>query len=188
MLRIRRAAAIAAASCAALATAAAPADAASKQQGLVNVALEDILVQAPIGIAANLCDINVAVLAQLADAAEGCEATADSAASAGPSGNGSTRQEGLVNVLVDDVVVQVPIALAANICDVNVAILAEVADDAAACNADADSDATFDNNTPGSGGGGAGAAFTETPLATDGTLALLDNDLATDGGTIFGAL
>lgn len=46
------------------------------------------------------------------------------------------RQEGLVNVLIEDVVVQVPIGVAANVCDVNVAVLAELGpDEAAPCEA-----------------------------------------------------
>ena len=155
----RRTAAAALATCGMALGLAGPAQAQNVQEGLVNVALEDITVQVPIAIAANVCDLNVAVLAEIADEGGTCTATADSAASAGPSGNGNTRQEGLVNVLVQDVLVQVPVSLAANICDVNVALLGEVADDQAVCNADADADSVFDNATPGGGGGGAGGIF-----------------------------
>jgi hypothetical protein len=159
---------------------AAPASAQNQQEGLVNVALEDITVQLPIAIAANVCDVNVAVLAELADQGGTCRATADSAASSGPSGGGSTQQEGLVNVLVDDVVVQVPIALAANICDVNVAVLATVLDDASACTAAANSDAQA-----GGGGGGRNAsaeAFSPVDLdAVIGGTTLLDNLTSNDG-------
>jgi hypothetical protein len=137
------------------------------QNGLVNVAVEDVIVQVPVAVAANICDVNVAVLAEVADDAAACEATSTSTATAGPNPNGPpTRQEGLVNVLVDDVLVQLPIALAANVCDVNVAVLARLDDEAEACNATADAAAQ-----PGSGGGG-GAVVpltgTESPL-TDST-------------------
>jgi len=163
--------------------AAAPANAQNRQEGLVNVALEDITVQLPISIAANLCDINVAVLAEIDDAAGACEATAESAASRGRSGNGSTTQQGLVNVLVQDVVVQVPIALAANVCDLNVAVLADIEDDAAACNADADSNAVVDTNRLGPAGRKAAAErFDPIDLATVVGGRLLDNDLTTDTG------
>jgi hypothetical protein len=133
---------------------AAPGLAQNQQEGLVNVAVEDVTIQLPIAVAANVCDVNVAVLAEVADQGGTCRGTADSAASAGPSGNGSTRQEGLVNVLIDDVVVQVPVALAANICDVNVAVLAEIADEPAACRAVANAEA----QQPGGGGGGQAAS------------------------------
>jgi hypothetical protein len=133
------------------------ASAQNQQEGLVNVAIEDVTVQVPISVAANICDVNVAVLVNaFADDAAACEATAESAASNG-GGNGGgppTTQEGLVNVLVDDVLVQVPVSVAANVCDVNVVLLADIVnDDAAACDATAESRAT---QGPGAGGGGGG--------------------------------
>ncbi len=154
------------------------AEAQNQQEGLVNVAVEDVIVQLPIAVAANVCDVNVGVLAEIADDGGTCNATADSVATAGPSGNGSTTQEGLVNVLVDDVVVQAPIALAANICDVNVAVLAQVLDDASACEAVAGAEAQL-----GSGQGGQNAtAFDPIDLSLLTGLRLLDNDLATFTG------
>jgi hypothetical protein len=160
------------------AAAASPVMAQSKQEGLVNVAVEDVIVQLPIAVAANVCDLNVAVLSEIADEAGTCTATADSAASAGPSGNDNIKQEGLVNVLISDVVVQAPIALAANVCDVNVAVLARVLDDASACEAVAGADAQ-----PGSGGGGNAAAFDPIDLSTVTGLRFLDNDLGTVTGS-----
>jgi hypothetical protein len=53
--------AIAAASAACLGLAAAPAPAAN-QQGLVNVDLTGNTIQVPIGVAANVCDVSVALL------------------------------------------------------------------------------------------------------------------------------
>jgi len=163
-----------------LATMASPASAQSKQEGLVNVAIEDVIVQLPIAVAANVCDLNVAVLSEIADQAGTCTATADSAASAGPSGNDNIRQDGLVNVLVSDVVVQAPIALAANICDVNVAVLARMLDDASACEAVAGADAQ-----PGSGRGGQNAsAFEPVDLEAVADLTFLDNDLTSTTGSL----
>ena len=149
MLSIRRTVAALAATVAVAAAFAAPASAQNQQNGLVNVAVEDVVVQVPVAVAANICDVNVAVLANVADDAAACEATANSTATRGPNSNGPpTRQEGLVNVLLDDVLVQVPVSVAANVCDVNVAVLAEIVDTARACTATADAAAQ-----PGPGAG-----------------------------------
>jgi hypothetical protein len=122
-----------------LCIAAAPASA--QQSGLVNVDISGNTVQVPIAVAANICDVNVAVLVNdLRDDAARCDATGDADAITPATGNGGGAgpQEGLVNVIIADNTVQVPIAVAANICDVNVAVLVDlVDDDAAACNADA---------------------------------------------------
>jgi hypothetical protein len=50
------------------------------------------------------------------------------------------QQSGLVNVIIGDVTVQVPVAVAANICDVNVNVIAEqfVGTEDVVCEADAD--------------------------------------------------
>ncbi len=65
----------------------------------------------------------------------------------------SAQQTGLVNINIEDNVIQVPVAVAANICDVDVNILAvDLADDGQAnCEADADGTATANR-----GGGGQG--------------------------------
>lgn len=58
--------------------------------GLINVTVTDVLnnttVQVPVGVAANVCDVNAAVLVQeFNDTGEAtCEADADSRASNGP--------------------------------------------------------------------------------------------------------
>jgi hypothetical protein len=119
-------------------------DAQPRQDGLVNVNLTDLTVQVPISVAANVCDVNVAVLVNdLRDQAADCDASSTSTAGVittdgtFPS-EGPVRQQGLVNVNITDVVVQAPIGIAANICDVNVAVLVDdLRDDAANCNADA---------------------------------------------------
>jgi hypothetical protein len=50
------------------------------------------------------------------------------------------EQSGLVNIIIEDVVVAVPVAVAANICDVNVNVIAEqfVGTEDVVCEADAD--------------------------------------------------
>jgi hypothetical protein len=99
--------------------------AAQTQEGLVNVNVSDVTVQAPISVAANVCDVAVNALAQqLKGGGANCDATATSDAVYTPEEGPAPNQEGLVNVNVDDVVVQVPIAVAANVCDVAVNVLA----------------------------------------------------------------
>jgi hypothetical protein len=104
-----------------------PAAAQPQQDGLVNVNLNDIQIGVPIAVAANICDLDVNVLAEqrrLGNTA--CDVTADAGTTFGPSqGGGSPRQEGLVNVNVSDVTVLVPVAVAANACDVAVNVLAQ---------------------------------------------------------------
>ena len=52
---------------------------------------------------------------------------------------------GLVNVVIDDVTVQVPLAVAANVCDVNVAVLIAAIEDTGTATCEADADARADN-------------------------------------------
>ena len=116
---------------------------AANQTGLVNVNIEDNTIQLPIALAANVCDVTVAILvADLRDDGEAtCEATAVSVATAEPGGGGggNTNQTGLVNVNVSGNTVQVPLAVALNICDVDLAVLvAQYLDTGTAtCTADA---------------------------------------------------
>jgi hypothetical protein len=99
-----------------------------RQEGLVNVIVGDVVVQLPIAVAANVCDVNVNVLArQVRLGGAECEAAAESGATVPWRGqrSGPQQQEGLVNVIVGDIFVQAPIGIAANICDVNANVLAE---------------------------------------------------------------
>ena len=109
--------------------AAAPAVAQGNRAGdtLVNVQISDVTVLVPVSVAANLCDINVNVLADQVHAGDtDCEATAESIASPGPGGGGGNRAgDSLVNVQISDVDVFVPIGIAANLCDVNANVLAQ---------------------------------------------------------------
>jgi hypothetical protein len=97
------------------------------QRGLVNVNVEDVTVQVPIAVAANICDVTVAVLVSdlRDDGSAVCDAFAESDATVTPRERGGpVVQEGLINVNISGVTIQVPIAAAVNLCDVTVAILA----------------------------------------------------------------
>ena len=113
------------------------------QEGLVNVNLTDVTVSVPVAIAANVCDVNVAVLVGLlSDASAPCSASADPTSEITTSDGGPVTQQGLVNVNITDLVVQVPIGIAANLCDVNAGILVNRLRDAASkCDATATPDA-----------------------------------------------
>lgn len=119
----------------------APASAA-RQNGLVNINLEDNVVQVPVAIAANICNVDVNVLVgNVLDGADtACNADAFSDAVVTPRDRGgSTRQDGLINVNIEDNTVQIPIAAAANVCDVDIAVLVGLIleTDATQCDADA---------------------------------------------------
>ena len=127
--------------------AAAPATAQTFQRGLVNVNVEDVTVQVPIAVAANICDVTVAVLVSdlRDDGSAVCDAFAESDATVTPRERGGpVVQDGLVNVNISGVDIQVPIAAAVNLCDVTVAILAtDLLDDGeATCDAVAGSGAS----------------------------------------------
>ncbi len=124
-IRLTMAAFAAAVSCLAGVSAA---SAQPQQNGLVNVAVVDNTVQIPIGVAANVCDVAVNVLATAtvtspADCTAVAPATAFSTGGGGGGGGGS--QSGLVNLWVSDNTIPVPIGIAANICDVAVNVLAQ---------------------------------------------------------------
>ncbi len=105
---------------------AAPAQA--QQSGLVNVDVSDNLVQVPIAVAANVCALQVGVLAEnLRQGPVDCTALGEATAtrSGGGNGGGGTQQEGLVNLAITDNTVLVPVGLAANICGVQAGVLAQ---------------------------------------------------------------
>lgn len=115
--------------------------AAQHQSGLVNVNVSDNTIQVPVSVAANICDVTVAALvSDLRDTGESeCTAlsTSEADATVTPGSGGASSQDGLINVLLKNNTIQVPIAAAANICDVDVVILATAIlfDDATACRA-----------------------------------------------------
>ena len=85
-------------------------------------------------VAADICDVSVAVLARLGpDDAAPCTADATPEASiTEPDSGPGPRQDGLVNVNISDLDAQIPVAVAANVCDPGVAVLAELGTGAAA--------------------------------------------------------
>jgi hypothetical protein len=110
----------------ALGVAAAPASAQTTQNGLVNVAVVDNTVQVPIAVAANVCGLQVGVLAsQLRQGPVTCSSTTTATATAPAGGaGGPTQQNGLVNLAITDNTIQVPVGIAANICGVQAGVLA----------------------------------------------------------------
>jgi hypothetical protein len=108
-----------------LGIAAAPASA-QTQTGLVNVAVTDNTVQVPIAVAANVCGVQVGILAaNLAQGPVNCQAQGNAVAVAPAAGGGSTAtQTGLVNIIVADNTIQIPVAVAANVCGVQAGVLA----------------------------------------------------------------
>ena len=113
---------------AALALAVAATPAGAQQEGLVNVAIVDNTVQVPVAVAANICDVDVNVLASdIRDGSALCNADADgfATASRGGGGGGGGPQSGLINIDISDNTVQVPISVAANVCDLNVGVLVQ---------------------------------------------------------------
>ena len=124
---------------------------------LVNVQIGTIEVNVPVAVAANLCDINVALLvADFRDDGDAeCEADAESIASPGSNPGAGTGPiniggPGLVNVQIGGLFVDLPIGIAANLCDINAAVLVGMFTDEsdATCTATADSIVS-----PGPGGG-----------------------------------
>lgn len=101
---------------------------AARQDGLVNINVENNIVQVPLSVAANVCDVDVVVLAaNLADFGSAtCDAFAESGGTVTPAqpSDRRTRQAGLINVNIEGNTVQVPIAVAANLCDIDIVVLA----------------------------------------------------------------
>jgi len=103
-----------------------PASAQITQEGLINVAIDDATVQVPIAVAANVCGVAVNVLAQdVRDGDATCDALGTSVARNRGGDGGPVNQQGLVNVAVTDLVIQVPVGIAANICGVAVNVLVQ---------------------------------------------------------------
>jgi hypothetical protein len=115
-------------------------NASAQQSGLVNADISNNTVQVPVGIAANICDVDVNVLVQnlLETGQTQCAADADSVATSvgGGGGGGGANQQGLVNIDISNNTVQIPISVAANVCDVSVNVLAQdLSDGSATCGA-----------------------------------------------------
>lgn len=120
------------------------APAAAQQTGLVNVDVSNNTVQVPVSVAANVCGLQVGVLSQLlAQGPVSCQSGATSVSqSTGGTGLGA-NQQGLVNLAITNNTIQVPVGIAANICDVQAAILAQgLAQGPVSCSAAGNSTAT----------------------------------------------
>jgi len=113
----------------------------AQQEGLVNISIDDNTFQVPIGVAAQVCNVNVGVI-QEATANGGtfeCEQgdvnnpllenTQNSNAGGNGQGGGGGGQEGLVNISIDGNTFQVPIGVAAQVCNVNVGVIQEATAD-----------------------------------------------------------
>jgi hypothetical protein len=115
---------------AALAAGAISGPALAQQEGLVNVNVEGTTVQVPIGIAAQACGIDANVLAQQTIGSDetACDLTQEVAAEHNiggqHGGGGGGGQEGLVNINVEDTTVQVPVGVAAQVCNLDANVLA----------------------------------------------------------------
>jgi hypothetical protein len=83
----------------------------------------------PISVAANVCGLQVGLLAQqLTQGSVSCQSGATSVStSSGGSGNGGggTPQQGLVNLSITNNTIQVPVGIAANICGIQAGVLAQ---------------------------------------------------------------
>jgi hypothetical protein len=139
-VNVRRILAVAVSTATAAAVTAGPA-AAQTQSGLVNVSLSGNTVQVPIAVAANVCDLQVGVLAQgLTQGTVPCTALSSAPAlSRSTGGGGGGSQQGLVNIAANNNTIQVPVGIAANICGVQAGVLASqlTQTGTAACNATA---------------------------------------------------
>lgn len=102
----------------------APASAQTQQEGLVNVSLTDTNVQVPVAVAANICNVNANVIATgVFDGSDECDSASRADAGNGGGNGGATRQSGLINVSLTDTNIQVPIGIAANVCNVNANVI-----------------------------------------------------------------
>lgn len=124
--RKRRLAAAVTCSALALGVSAGPSSAAT-QRGLVNVDVANNTVQVPVGVAANICDVGVGVISGgTFDGNSTCDAISTPTANGGGGGGGAgSNQQGLVNVSLTGNTVQIPIGIAANVCDVDVNVITQ---------------------------------------------------------------
>jgi hypothetical protein len=123
----------------------------NRQNGLINVNLQDVAVQVPvavavpISVAANVCDVSILSLRESGDTTCTAEsssmalsrAIADAVLGTDTGGNGGgpqNEQSGLINVNVQELAVQIPVSVAlpisaaANVCGVSVLSLRESGD------------------------------------------------------------
>jgi len=94
---------------------------AQTQEGLVNLNIDDVTVQIPVTVAANICGVSVDILASgILNGPVDCQAGTIALANDDDPPSEPPDQNGLINVNLTNVDVQVPIAVAANVCGVSV--------------------------------------------------------------------
>lgn len=161
---------------AALLLSAAPALAQGNQEGLVNVDVEGNTVQVPVSVAANVCGVDVNVIAQDFAGTDETACSIDQETAAendmpgyGDGANGGGNQNGLVNLDVSGNTVQVPVGVAANVCGVDANVLATeiVGTDEAACTIDQETAAANDIALPEEAGTGGEATEDAAETAED---------------------
>jgi hypothetical protein len=97
----------------------------AQQDGLVNLNIDDVTVQIPVSAAANICGVAVNVLAMgIVQGPVDCQAGSIALAEDDDGSAEPPDQDGLINVNITNVDVQVPIDVAANVCGVSVTALA----------------------------------------------------------------
>jgi hypothetical protein len=93
----------------------------AQQEGLVNLNIDDVTVQIPLSVAANICGVAVDVLASgIVQAPVDCQAGTIALAEDDDGSAEPPDQNGLINVNITNVDVQVPIDVAANVCGVSI--------------------------------------------------------------------
>ena len=98
--------------------------ASAQQEGLVNINIDDVTVQIPLSVAANICGVAVDVLASgIVRAPVDCQAGTIALADDDDGSAEPPDQNGLINVNITNVDVQVPIDVAANVCGVSISAL-----------------------------------------------------------------
>ncbi len=122
------------------------APASAQQSGLVNVVVSNNTVQVPVAVAADVCGLQVGILAQgLAQGPVNCTSSSGSTATATRSstGSGGGPQQGLVNLAIVNNTIQAPVGIAANICGIQAGVLATLlAQGPTTCNATGNGTAT----------------------------------------------
>jgi uncharacterized membrane protein len=97
---------------------------AQTQEGLVNLNIDDVTVQIPVTVAANICGVSVDVLTSgILNGPVDCQAGTIALANDDDPPSDPPDQSGLINVNITNVDVQAPIAVAANVCGVSVDVL-----------------------------------------------------------------
>jgi len=97
----------------------------AQQEGLVNLNVDNVTVQIPVAVAADICGVSVDVLANgIVQGPVDCDSGAIALADDDGEPSDPVDQDGLINVNITNVDVQVPVTVAANVCGLTVNVLA----------------------------------------------------------------